>query len=159
MKPSKFKTFVCNQPAAIVNNASLTTNVIDTRGFNFAEIFVFLGATDIALTAVKVQEADAASDATTLTGGADVPGAVFGTSVNDAGTTSALPTATDDNKVYKFEIDLRGRKRYLKPVVTIGSGATGAFVVTVANLHEADNVPTSAADKGCAQVLRVPVIS
>ncbi len=57
----------------------------------------------------------------------DVTGLVYGTSAGIAGTTSALPTATDDNKCFKFEIDLRGRKRYLDLVATCGDGATGTF--------------------------------
>jgi len=142
-------------PATIVNNAAVSSLVIDTAGFEYLEIVVQLGATDIALTAFKVQEADAKTNSTTLTSGADVPGTVFGTDANDAGTTSTLPSATDDNKIYKFEIDLRGRKRYLQFQATVGNGATGAFIAAVAELSRGAQVPTSAADKGVAQLMRV----
>ena len=142
-------------PVAIVNNAAVSSLVVDTLGFAYAEFIIQLGATDIALTAFKVQEADAKTNSTTLTSGADVTGLIFGTSANDTGSTSTLPSATDDNKVYKFEIDLRGRKRYLQVQVTVGNGSTGAFVAGVCELSRGANVPTTAADKGIAQLLRI----
>ena len=45
-------------PAAIVDNASYTTAEIDTYGWDYAKIVCYVGATDIAMTALKVQEAD-----------------------------------------------------------------------------------------------------
>lgn len=158
MLPTNYKTVAVTNPAAILDDTSATTNVIDTKGFRYLEIFVMLGATDIALTALKVQEADAASDGTTLTSGADVSGTVFGTDANDTGSTSTLPSATDDNKLYKFEIDLRGRKRYLKPTVTVGNGSAGGFVCAWANLHVGEQEPTTASQKGIAQLMRVPAL-
>jgi hypothetical protein len=158
MTPVMSKLFGVTPPAAIVNNGSLTCNVIDTLGFRFCRVKVFLGATDIALTALKVQESDVKASATALTGGADVTGAVFGTSNNDTGVASTLPSATDDNKFFTVEIDLRGRKRYLLPVVTIGNGSTGAFAAVEAELYDGENVPTTAAQKGAAQNLKVPAL-
>lgn len=158
MIPVTSTLFNVTPPAAIVNNASLTCNVIDTLGYRFCRITVILGATDIALTALKVQESDVKASATALTSGADVTGAVFGTSNNDTGVASTLPAATDDNKFYTFEIDLRGRKRYLLPVVTIGNGSAGGFATVIAELDRGENVPTTAAQKGVAQNLRVPVL-
>jgi hypothetical protein len=142
-------------PVAIVDNAAVSSLVIDTLGFGYLEIAVQLGATDIALTAFKVQEADAKTNSTTLTSGADVTGTVFGTDANDTGSTSTLPSATDDNKIYKFEIDLRGRKRYLQVQATVGNGSAGAFIAAIAALSRGAQVPTSAADKGVAQLMRV----
>ena len=158
MFPVASKQFVVYQPQAIVNNAALTCNVIDTLGYRRCRISFYLGATDIALSALKVQEADAKSSSTALTSGADITGAVYGTSTNDAGSTSSLPSATDDNKIFTVEIDLRGRKRYLLPAATVGSGSTGAFLCIVAELFDGENVPTTATQKGLAQNLRVPVL-
>lgn len=159
MIPVTRKLFAVTPPAAIVDNASFTTNVIDCKGFNFARIVVFIGALDIALTALKLQEADAASDATTLTSGADITDSVFGTAANDTGSTSTLPSATDDNKFFTFEVDLRGRKRYLKPVITMGDGSTGGFVCCFAELDRAEQVPTTATQKGVSQNMRIPNIT
>ena len=137
-------------PAAIIDDASLTTAELDTLGFDYARIVVWLGATDIALTALKVTESD-----TSGSDHADVTGLVFGTSENIAGSTSSLPAAGDDNDFFIFEIDLRGRKRYLDLVATVGNGTAGAFVVAWAELSVAETEPNSAADAGANQILRV----
>lgn len=158
MAPITHKLVRVTSPAAIVDNASLSCLVVDTLGFRFARYVVWLGATDIALTACKIQEADATTDTTTLTSGVDITGAIYGTSVNDAGSTSSLPSATDDNKFFTFEIDLRGRKRYLNPVITVGDGTAGAFAAVWCELHRGENTPTTAAQKGVAQNLRVPAL-
>lgn len=158
MIPVMHKLVSVTPPGAIVDNAALTTNVIDTQGFRFCRIVVHQGATDIAVAAMKVQEADAASDATTLTSGADITGTVFGTATNDAGSTSALPSATDDNKFQTWEIDLRGRKRYLKPVITGGDGSAGSYFTVWAELYRGEQVPTTAAQKGVDENLRVPAL-
>jgi hypothetical protein len=158
MIPVCHKLASVTPPAAIVDNAALTCNVIDTQGFRFCRIVMAMGATDIAVAAAKVQEADVAASGTALTSGADVTGTVFGTAVNDAGSTSAVPSATDDNKFFTWEIDLRGRKRYLLPVVTAGDGAAGAFFHLWAELYRGENVPTTAAQKGVDENLRVPAL-
>jgi len=142
-------------PAAVVNNGSVTCQVIDTKGFDYLEVSILLGATDIALTALKLQESDAKASATALTGGVDIAGTVFGTDANDTGSASTLPSATDDNKIFKFEIDLRGRKEFVLPVITVGNGTTGAFVAGLAELSRGAQVPTSASDKNAAQLMRV----
>ena len=136
-------------PAAIVDNASLATASIDTLGFDYCTIYLYLGAMDIAMTALKVQESD--NDSTY----ADVAGLVFGTSTNTGGSASTLPSATDDNKFFAFEIDLRGRKRYLDLVATCGDGSAGTYACAWAVLSRAEAMPKVAADRGCSQILRV----
>lgn len=127
---------VCS-PAAILDNTALTTNVIDTLGYDRCEIVVVLGATDIALTVLKVQESNVAASATALTGGADITGTVGGTDFT-------LPTATDDNKIGVLDINLVGnRKRYLDVSATIGDGAAGGFVTILYRLSKAKIDPDS----------------
>lgn len=150
MKPTGYKTVIVTSPAAIVDNAAFTTNVIDTKGFSFAEIFVMLGELDIAVAALKVRE----SDSSDMSGAADITGTVFGTNNNDTGSASTLPADDADNTLYKFEIDLKGRKRYLDLSITGGNGAAGTYAAAWANLHEGDNVPATAAQKGIAQLMR-----
>lgn len=145
------KLVAITPPQAIVDNASWTTAEIDTFGFDYATIYVHFGAMDIAMVALKVTESDTAGS-----GHADVTGLVFGTSTNTAGSTSTLPSATDDNKFFAFEVDLRGRKRYLDLVATGGDGAAGTFLVAWAVLERAEINPDSATDRGCSQILRVP---
>lgn len=148
------KVLAVIQPVAIVDNASWTTVEIDTKasGINweYCTIYFLLGATDIAIAALKMQESD-----TTGSGMADVTGLIFGTSENTAGDTSTLPSATDDDKVYAFEIDLRGRKRFLDMTATAGDGATGSFAAAIAVLSRGGQQPSSAAERGCSQILQV----
>lgn len=151
MKPGTYKTVLLTPPAAIVDNAAFTTAALDTKGFGHAEIFVAFGAMDIAATVLKAQE----SDDSGMSGATDITGTVVGTDANDTGSTSTLPSATSDNTIFKFEIDLKGRKRYLDLLLTGGDGAAGTFAVAWAHLHEADKPPISATEKGVAQLMRV----
>lgn len=137
-------------PAAIVDNASYTTAEIDTLGYDYAKVVVYVGATDIAMTALAVTESD-----TSGSGHANVTGLVYGTSTDIDGSTSSLPGATDDNKFFVFEIDLRGRKRYLDVTATAGNGTTGTFATIWAELSRAKSTPTSASGAGAAAILRV----
>ena len=147
--------FSVTPPAAIVDNASLACNVIDTLGYDYCEVFCYIGATDIATVALKVQESDTKSNTTALTSGADVTGLVYGTSTNIAGSTSSLPSSTADNTCVKFEIDLKGRKRYLLPVVTGGDGAAGTYYAVHALLSKAELLTDTAAGRGFGDILRV----
>jgi hypothetical protein len=136
-------------PAAILDNASATTNSVNTEGFSYATFLVELGATDIALTALKLQESD--------TDGSygDVTGAIFGTSALPDGTTSTLPSATDDNKIYAIYVDLKGRKKYLDMVITVGDGTAGGYVACQCILSGADVQPHTATGLGLGQYLVV----
>jgi len=152
MNPAQHDKFVSiTPPAAIVDNASYTTAAIDTAGFAYLRVLVYLGATDIAMTALKLQE----SDDSGMSGAADITGLVYGTSASIAGTTSALPTATDDNKCFAFEVDLRGRKRYIDLVATAGNGDAGTFLTAFALLSRAGDVGVSASERGYGSILRV----
>lgn len=152
MREWAHKKFAITPPAAIVDNASLTTAAIDTAGFDLCKVVVFLGATDIAMTALKVQE----SDASDMTGAADITGAVFGTSDNDAGSTSTLPSATADNSFFEILIRCGGnRKRYLDLVATCGDGEAGTYITAWAELYRGEQTPVTASECGVSQRLLV----
>jgi hypothetical protein len=136
-------------PAAILDNASATTAEIDTLGFEYLSIICQVGATDIAMTALKVTESD-----TSGSGHADVTGLVFGTSTDIDGNASALPSATDDNKFFVFLIDLRGRKRYIDLTATMGDGTAGGYFSAIGVLSRGATGPTTEATMN-AQVLAV----
>lgn len=159
MVPICPKYLPVKNPGAIIDNSAVTCNVIDCKGADFLRVGVMLGATDIALTVLKLTESDVASSGTALTNPNDVPGSVFGTDPNDTGSTSTLPSATDDNKIYIFEVDLRGRKRYVLPAITIGDGSTGAYVVAWAELHRNEIEPRTAAQIGAGQLMRIPSLA
>lgn len=141
-------------PSAIVDNASFTTAIIDTSGFNYLVVEFQLGASDIAMSALKLQESDTLTDADTLASAADITGMVYGTSTNIAGSTSALPSATDDNKIYSFQLDLKGRKKYIDLVATAGNGSLGTYGAAKAYLCNATNAPRTASECGCGDILR-----
>lgn len=145
-----FKLVAVTPPAAIIDDAAVTTAEIDTLGFAHARIIVVLGATDIAMTALKVTESD-----TSASGHADVTGLVYGTSTDIDGSTSALPSATDDDGFFVFDIDLRGRKRYLDVAATVGDGTTGTYITILAELFTADAMPTTVAGHGCTGMLKL----
>lgn len=135
----------------VLDNATATSYVIDTAGVDFVNIDVIIGATDIALTALKVQESDVKTDATTLSSGTDVTGLVYGTStLPENGATSALPTDTDDNKVFTFFVNTQGRKRYLQLVATAGNGTTGVAIAAVYNAGKVANMALTATGRGVA---------
>jgi hypothetical protein len=138
-------------PVAIKDNTSWTTTEIDTLGYDYALAIVNLGATDIAMAALKMQESN-----TPGSNYGDVTGLVFGTSTDAlSGSTSALPTAAQDDKVFAFQIDLRGRKRYLDLVATAGNGTVGTYLSGVCILWRGDNAPRTATETNITGLLRV----
>ncbi len=144
-------------PAAISTGATLTTTEIDTRGYDWLTVVVYLGATDTAYSALSITESD-----TTGSGHADITGLICGTSKNSAGSTSAVPSATDDNKFHVFDIDLRGRKRFIDVTATtgsVGSGASGAFTAIFGILSKAATGPSTAATRGATQLLQSPAFA
>ena len=135
-------------PQARVDGAAFTTAIIDTLGARYVAIYVALGDIDAALAALKVQESDAAN----MAGATDVPGADF------AVAPAALPGAGDDNKVFAFFIDMRGRKRYLDLAMNAGDGAAGTFAFAWAELSRLAEMPRTAAQRGLSAELIVPTI-
>lgn len=132
-------------PAAIIDNASATTASIDTKGFDRCDIYVGLGALDIALAAFKVQQSDTDSNY------ADVTGGSFASGTQPDGSATTLPAATDDNKWYRIGGSLNGMKRYLDLVLTLGDGAAGTYVVAFAILSRSKEAPNTTAERGLAQ--------
>ncbi|HEY8562799.1 MAG TPA: hypothetical protein VIL74_20645 [Pyrinomonadaceae bacterium] len=126
-------------PAAIVDNAAVTTGAVDVKGWSKACFVVQLGALDIAITAMKLRESDDNSSYS------DISGADFSVSP------LTLPSATDDNKLFAIFVDLRGRKRYLDLSLTCGDGAAGTFVSVMAILDGGAEHPNTATERGLSQ--------
>lgn len=146
------KVVAVTLPGAIVDNAAFTTATIDTLGYGYLTVLCIFGAMDIAMAALKVQE----SDSSNMSGAADITGAVYGTSTDISGATSALPADTADNTIYGFEIALgNGRKRYIDISATGGDGSAGTYLTIVALLSRAKNPATTASGRGFANILRV----
>ena len=137
-------------PAAAIDNTSATATVIDARDFDYCTIVVQLGGTDIAMTALKVQTAATSGGSYT-----DLTGATFAGGTSPDGTTLALPSATDDNQVCVFQIDMRGKNPFLQVVATFGDGAVGGFISATAILTKAHLAPSTSVTMADGDVCRV----
>ena len=147
MNVSNFSIHPMVLPQAIFDNTSASSNVVDLAGSKYCYIKVQLGATDIAMTALKVQESDAKTDDTTLTSGSDITVLTFA---------SALPSDTDDNKTYLFAFPTEGRKRYVNLVATAGNGSAGTFLTADAILFDKLVHNDNAASFNVAGLKRIP---
>jgi len=138
------------KPAAILDNTSATATVVDTTGYDYATVIVQLGATDIAVTALKLQ-------ASSTSGGtyADITGATFDGGSGMGGATLALPSATDDGQTCVFQVDMRGKNPFLKVVATFGDGTSGGFIAAVAVLSRGKIAPTTSTGAADGDVCRV----
>lgn len=151
MNPIQQAKFVAAiKPGAILDDASATAEVIDTTGWDYATIVVQLGATDIALTALKVQ-----NSATSGGSYVDITGATFDGGSGMGGATLALPSATDDGQTCVFQIDMRNKDPFLKVVATVGDGSTGGYVAAVAILSRGKIGPVLSTDAADGDVCRV----
>ena len=114
-------------PGAIKDNAAWTAYVIDKqtdlphgcKGVLFA---IALGATDIALAALKVQESDTKSTSTAL-GGTPAD-------VHDMAT---KPAADDDNEIHLLYVPIEKiTERYFQLQGTAGDGSAGTYLSAIA---------------------------
>lgn len=144
----KYQTAI--MPAAIVDNAAWTGVEIDTLGWDYLELMFLYGTSDIALAALAVTQSDTAGS-----GHANVTGTVFGTATDIAGTTTVLPSATDDGCVEAFQIDLRGKKRYFNVAATAGDGTAGTYAAAVWRLSRGEAAPKTSAAAGADFLCRV----
>jgi len=147
LQASKYSQVIA--PAAIVDNASFTTNEIDSLDFDYLTVIVNIGATDIAMSALKLQSSDSSGS-----GFADIDGLDCDGDTDIDGNAAALPSASDDNNLVLFQVDLRGQKRYFDLVATAGDGSAGTFASAVAILSKGAVSPVSASDMGAETVLR-----
>lgn len=120
-----------------LNNASATAIEVDAGDYTNAVFDLTVGATDGAISVYKIQSA-------TTSGGSfsDVSGA----------TLSTLPGATDDNKVYRINVDLTDRSigRFLQVVLTEDNTGTGIYGVNAYLSNASGNSPDSASGRGLA---------
>ena len=135
------KTVWVTEPGAVVDNTAFTTAAVDCKGFSRARIVIGLGATDIALAALSLNE----SDDSGMSNSSAVPGTDFSVSP------LTLPDADDDKTLYAIHLNLSGRKRYLDVSLTAGNGSAGTYAVVWADLYGGQVAPVSAEGRGFAQ--------
>jgi hypothetical protein len=115
---------------------------IDTLGFKVASIDVAFekvaaaGTNSAVALVLKLQHGDSTSSY------ADLSGYVGGTSF-----TIPTPANTTADTVVRFDVDLRGKRRYLRVQAT--GNATGS-VYSVARLGKPEDGPDTATEKGAA---------
>lgn len=123
--------------AASVAASATHSHEIDTLGFKYASIDVifspFTAATSSYASVLKVQESDSSGS-----GQVDISGLSI---TAGAGST----TGANVGAIARFNVDLRGRKRYLTVVTSPGNTVA---VVTNARLTKAEQAATDATTAG-----------
>ncbi len=149
-------------PATSTSSAAVTisSRVIDTQGFSYLEVCAnigaagtFIAATTTGQSPICLWESDVASSATLLSSALQVPGAAFGISMapsvptslypeQEIYATSTPPSSSISNSLFLINVDLKGRKRYLQLVGSLGSTASfGVQFDAVARLSRQDTPP------------------
>jgi len=138
------KWFPAIAPAAIIDNAAATGVAIDTRGGDYLEIIMNLGATDVAAVSITLEASATSAGAYTA-----VSNSVFGTDAGIGGTVSVLPTALNDGGLFGYLIDVRKLPfPFVKIIYTCGNGAAGTFISAVARLSNLERSPRTAVEAG-----------
>lgn len=129
-------------PISVAGGGNATVTEVDTKGFRAAACYIMTGLTGAnGVTVVKWQESD-----TTGTGFTDITGAAH----------TALVDADDGIQLVTF-LDLRGRKRFLQPVITTGS-TNACLLAAYVILYRAEDAPDSASERGVQEQLFVPAL-
>ena len=118
---------------ASTTNAATATGNIDTQGYDYATIDVIMATSNDTTnnpTVFKLAECDT----TVVTSFANITAAV-----GDGTGGFTIPAAvTSGNWGMKFNVDLRGKKRYLKLSI---SPLTTQVITAIANLFRGDELP------------------
>lgn len=142
------KTGLLIFPQAIVDNDywagshqhGATNNNLDCRGWRYARIEFWLGATDIAVAELSLYESDDGSTWTKV-------------SESDYAVNGALPSADADNSGVAWFVDLRKRKRYLRINAKAGNGTAGSYAICHYTLDRGEEMPSTTAQLGLSQKL------
>ena len=137
-------------PSQLVgSNTSVTSSILDTAGYDYAEIDLDIGVTNNTVASYYVQE----SDISNMASATNFANTIWGTSNNDTGVASTLP-GTTANTSYEMLLDLRGHKRYLQVVLTTTvSAGTNVQLQVSGNLYRPYQTPVNAVQAGLAQRL------
>ena len=125
---------------ASANTAGVTTLTasVDTKGFGYARILCLVNTTAALHTTVSNNALEESDDNTTFV-------AVSAAAPGTGWTVSTVSSVTTLSKL-SYNVDLRGRKRYLK--VTLGLAATSAGVFVTADLSLPGDGCGTAAEQG-----------
>lgn len=141
-----------------MTSAGTVMSTLDTYGFDFAEIDVVAGtgeAASTALTTLRMCESDDTSSLTAYTDG-DAVTSFVGAAATSTSAGFVLPALSSTKQnIFRFNVDLRGRKRYLgvnfaPEKQTVGVGIIG-------HLHRGETGPAMATAATSADGARVIV--
>lgn len=140
------KVVVMLQTTQETNGGTITSQNLDTIGFDFVTIDVVQTTSNNTTnnpSTLKLQH----SDTTDATNFSDITGAFVG---DTDFTIPTVGTNTSTISSYKFNVDMRHRKRYLRLLVT---PITTQSFTAVANLFRGERAPTSATDVNASVVV------
>lgn len=152
MFPQLKATAAINAVSA-TNGETVTSSVIDTLGYDWATIDL-IATTQAASTqagspaTLKLQE----NDTTVTTSFADIVGARGGSATATNVDFLVGIGVTSGNNTYKFNVDLRGRKRYLSLVVSPKTTQTFSAIV---NLGRGEQSPVNASKAGVLSLIEI----
>lgn len=133
-------------PISKTNGATAAGELIDCKGFDYVTIGIVASTADVVsntLSVLKIEEGDTTSSVATFTG------AVSGTDYTIA--TNAY-TSTSNQNIWSFNVDTRGRKRYLK---VSASPQTTMVIGGIAVLTLGEQSPSTAALAGALNAIYV----
>ena len=139
MNLQNIKSSIMIAPSTFSALGTAVSNSVDTKGFE--ELQLVLTKTTHSndyITVFTIQQ----SDDTVLTNFATVSGYVVGTDYTLSSLSSGTNTATE-KAAGVFNIDLRGKKRYFRVLITNGGVASG--ICLTATLARAEQAPITAA--------------
>lgn len=133
-----------------VNGASTAEIEVDTLGFDYVQTYVFFGALAEAHTELRMTSSD-------TSGGTFTAVLTAATDNTIAAATSTFPAADDDNKIWLFEFPTSACKRFVKLESTVASGACLVAALTILSRASGESSLATASERGCEEILRVPV--
>ena len=130
-----------------ISTGTITSDVIDTMGYDYTEILVVGTTADAASnkpTVLKITECDT----TVATDFANVSGFVGGTDF----TIPSAPTATTTAPYAIFGVDTRKRKRYMKVLIT-GQTTQTWSVIAIQGAGRSAQAPVGTTDQNAAVIV------
>jgi hypothetical protein len=144
------KHYIAITPASFTNGATAGGTseplAIDTLGYDFMSVTVFGGTvntTSNTLSVLSLKEADV----TNTSSFANVSGAVGGTDFTIA---AAAYATTSNQNIWTYNVDLRGRKRYLR---VFASPQTTQLIAGLASLYRGEQAPVTATKANALNVV------
>jgi hypothetical protein len=141
-----------------MTSAGTVMGTLDTYGFDFAAIDVCAGTGEAASTAVTTLRMCESDDTTSLTAytDGDAVTAFVGAAATSTSAGFVLPALSSTKQnVYRFNVDLKGRKRYLG--VNFAPEKQTVGVSVTAQLHRAEDGPAMETAATSADGARVVV--